>query len=63
MIWLRELFEREELDLDRFISPGYFTKPARQTMALERRKAFDDFIRQWVEISEPGSRARPVCRR
>ncbi len=39
-IWLRELFDREELDLERFISPGYFNRPAERAMREEDRRAF-----------------------
>lgn len=40
VIWLRELFERQELDLDRFITPGYFSQPTERQMAVAHRQAF-----------------------
>ena len=43
-IWIRELFAREDLDIERFISPGYFTRPAPQKMREEDRKAFFEGI-------------------
>jgi len=46
VVWLRELFERAELDLERFVSPGYFTRPPERPMDPERRQAFEDFIRE-----------------
>jgi tetratricopeptide (TPR) repeat protein len=46
-LWLRELFRRQELDdLDRFISPGYFTSPTSRQMPEEERRAFDSFLRE-----------------
>ncbi len=38
--WLKELLDRQDLDLDRFIAPGYFTKATDREMASARRKAF-----------------------
>lgn len=44
-LWLRELFRRQELDdLDRFISPGYFTTPTSRQMPESDRKAFESFL-------------------
>ena len=45
-IWFRELVAREDLDLERFISPGYFTRPAEEDMSEEDKQAFFDGIRQ-----------------
>jgi tetratricopeptide (TPR) repeat protein len=39
--WLRELFARQELDLDEFISPGYFTRPPKRGMPAADRLAFE----------------------
>lgn len=39
-IWLRELVAREDLDLERFISPGYFTQPAQDEMPEAHIEAF-----------------------
>jgi tetratricopeptide (TPR) repeat protein len=51
-IWLKELFLRQELDLDRFISPGYFTRPAGRPMPeADRKKFFEDLARA-KELSE-----------
>lgn len=46
VVWLRELFERAELDLDRFVSPGYFTRPPERPMDPKRRQAFERLIRE-----------------
>jgi tetratricopeptide (TPR) repeat protein len=44
IIWFRELWQRQDLDLDRFMSPGYFTRETSQVMLPERRKRFLDEI-------------------
>lgn len=56
-VWLEELFERQELDLDRFISPGYFTRPADEEMDERKRKIFEDGVEwsqtlaeRWLEL-------------
>jgi tetratricopeptide (TPR) repeat protein len=44
-LWLHELFRRQELDdLDRFISPGYFTTPTARRLPEEERIAFEAFL-------------------
>lgn len=40
--WLRELFRRQDLDLDLFLSPTFFTKGTNQVMPPEQRKFFFD---------------------
>ena len=40
LTWLKELLDRQDLDLDRFIAPGYFTKATDHEMASVRREAF-----------------------
>ena len=42
--WLRELFARQELDLDQFISPGYFTRSPKREMPAAARLAFEKGI-------------------
>ena len=44
--WLRELFARQELDLDEFISPGYFTRTPKRGMPAADRLAFQRGIVQ-----------------
>jgi tetratricopeptide (TPR) repeat protein len=60
--WLRELFARQELDLDEFISPGYFTRPPKRGMPAADRLAFERGIvksqvlaRKFLE-SHPGDK-------
>jgi tetratricopeptide (TPR) repeat protein len=44
-LWLHELFRRQELDdLDRFISPGYFTEPTTRQMPEADRRAFERLL-------------------
>ncbi len=50
-VWLRELFLRQDLDLDKFISPGYFTEKTKQQMPEADRKFFMEKI----------DRARSLC--
>ena len=45
-IWLQELFQRQDLDLDKFISPSYFDQPSGQTMATADKARFHDLINQ-----------------
>lgn len=44
--WLKELFEREDLDLDRFVAPGYFAEESLRKMPVRERKTFFDFLKE-----------------
>ncbi len=44
VVWLEELFDRNELDLDNFIAPGYFTQPSARKISPADRKAFFDYM-------------------
>lgn len=44
ILWLDELMRRQDLDLDRFASPAYFTTKSRTAMDPARRKAFLNYI-------------------
>jgi len=44
VVWLEELFDRNELDLDNFIAPGYFTQPSARKMSAEDRKTFFNYL-------------------
>ncbi len=48
-IWFRELVARDDLDLDRFISPGYFNRPADEDMTEADKEAFFDGIQRSQE--------------
>ncbi|MGH9340230.1 MAG: tetratricopeptide repeat protein [Acidobacteriota bacterium] len=52
VVWLSELLERQELDLDRFITPTYFTSPAQEPMDDSRRKAFFRYIEESQRLAE-----------
>ena len=43
-IWFRELVARDDLDLDRFISPGYFNRPADADMTVQLRSVLETQI-------------------
>ncbi len=45
VLWLGELFERQELDLDLFVAPSYFTQPAQRSMPVDRYARFQQLIR------------------
>lgn len=49
--WLRELFSRQELELDQFISPGYFTQPPKREMPEADRLAFERGIAKSQELA------------
>lgn len=50
VIWLQELFDRNDLDLDNFIAPGYFTQPSSRKMGPEARKAFFDHLSECEKL-------------
>ncbi len=52
-VWLQELFSREELDLDKFIAPGYFTEKTERKMPAAELALFRDRL----------ERARHLCER
>lgn len=49
--WLRELYARQELDLDEFISPGYFTRPPKREMPAADRRGFLEGIAKCQELA------------
>jgi tetratricopeptide (TPR) repeat protein len=52
VVWLEELFERNELDLDKFIAPAHFTQPTDRKMNAEDRKYFEDQMSASLQASE-----------
>ncbi|MEE9179619.1 MAG: tetratricopeptide repeat protein, partial [Vicinamibacteria bacterium] len=50
--WLRELFERQDLDLGKFIAPGYFTKASARQMPDAHRRAFFESLERSTHLSE-----------
>ena len=57
--WLRELFRRQDLDLDLFLSPSFFTKETTQAMPPEQRKAFFDYMQESQALSQKLLQANP----
>lgn len=51
IVWLRELVRRQDLDLDHFVSPGYFMKAGEPIPAAER-KLFLDSMEQSEALSK-----------
>lgn len=51
-IWLQELFGREELDLDKFIAPGYFTEKTERRMPAAELELFRERIERSRRLSE-----------
>ena len=43
-MWLEELFLREDLDLNKFIAPGYFNSPPRREMPPVGKQDFFDLV-------------------
>ncbi len=50
--WLRELFQRQNLDLDLFISPAFFTKATNDVMPERQRKLFFDSMQECQALSQ-----------
>ena len=50
-IWLRELFERQELNLNRFVAPGYFNRSSARKMPGTHRQAFFENIERSQQLS------------
>lgn len=45
-VWLEELFQRQDLDLNKFLSPGYFDEPTDHEMPADTRQRFFDLIEE-----------------
>ena len=58
-IWLKELFQRQDLELDKFISPSYFDQPSRQTMATAEKARFHELITSSQQLCETLLEASP----
>jgi len=50
--WLRELFRRQDLDLDLFLSPSFFTKATNQVMPPDQRNMFTDNLDQCRALAQ-----------
>jgi hypothetical protein len=51
-LWLRELFQREDLDLNKFVTPEYFDQPTKRQLATEDRERFKDLITEYRKLAE-----------
>jgi tetratricopeptide (TPR) repeat protein len=51
-LWLRELFEREDLDLNKFVAPTYFDQPTKRQLLTEDRERFKDLITECRKLAE-----------
>ena len=58
-IWLEELFLRQDLELDKFISPSYFDQPSGQTMAPAEKARFNELIADSRQLCEALLQDRP----
>jgi tetratricopeptide (TPR) repeat protein len=52
IIWFRELWRRQDLDLDRFISPGFFARETSQVMPAQERRDFFDRIHESQALAQ-----------
>ncbi|GAB4229572.1 MAG: hypothetical protein Kow00109_00880 [Acidobacteriota bacterium] len=43
-VWLRELYRRQDLDLERFLSPGYFAEKTAHRMPADEERKFAELI-------------------
>ena len=58
-IWLQELFQRQDLELDKFISPSYFDQASGQSMAIADKTRFHELINRSQQLCEARLRDRP----
>lgn len=61
-IWLRELYQRQDLDLDHFVNPGYFARETKQKMDPAQRTAFFSALEKSQKLSEAILRKDPQNR-
>lgn len=59
VLWLRELFGREELDLDHFVAPGYFKEETDRKMPARQREAFFQYLDESRDKSQAVLEADP----
>jgi tetratricopeptide (TPR) repeat protein len=52
IVWLRELFHRQDLDLDRFLSPAFFVRENQQALPAAQRKDFMDDIQECQMLAQ-----------
>jgi len=57
--WLRELYLRQDFELDHFISPSHFTKPTERQMPEEEQRAFFAGIEECRKRAEKRVKEHP----
>ena len=58
-LWQRELFERENLDLDKLATPDYFLERPKQSMPVEARQKFTGLVEESRNLAEAALRRNP----
>ena len=58
-LWQRELFERGDLDLDKFLTPSYFLRRPKQSMSAEARHSFNDLVEESRTLAEAALARNP----
>ncbi len=58
-LWQQELFRRQDLGIDRFVSPEYFLQSAQREMRAEDRKAFFKYIEESQALSQKILKEKP----
>jgi tetratricopeptide (TPR) repeat protein len=51
-LWLRELLRRDDLDLNKFVTPTYFDEPQKQAMPLETHQRFAALVDESRALAE-----------
>jgi tetratricopeptide (TPR) repeat protein len=51
ILWLQEMLRRQDLDLNRFIAPGYFSKKTDLSMPPQERAAFFEYVQKCEALS------------
>jgi len=52
VVWVQELFERQDFDLNRFIAPGYFNKDSDRKMPISERQLFFEKVERSLRLSQ-----------
>jgi len=58
-LWQQELFRRQDLELDRFVSPESFVEAAQRNMPVEDRNAFFKYIEESQAFSQTILKEKP----
>src|SRR5689334_13842726 len=58
-LWQQELFRRQDLQLDRFVSPEYFNEATARQMPAEDRNAFFKYVAESQALSQAILKQKP----